>query len=128
MSLLTARACAAKASLASTKSRSETFQPAFSNALREAGIGPDPITAGSTPAVAQEAIRTSGVRPRFLASAALITTKAAAPSLIPEAFAAVTVPSLAKAGRSLATLSRVTPCLIYSSLSTTISPFLVEIV
>ena len=35
MSLLTAQAWAAKASLASTRSRSETFQPAFSSALRD---------------------------------------------------------------------------------------------
>ena len=41
MSLLTAQAWAAKASLASTRSRSSTFQPAFLSAAREAGIGPD---------------------------------------------------------------------------------------
>src|ERR1700731_1937528 len=52
MSLLTAKACAANASLASTRSRSLTFQPAFSSALREAGMGPVPMIAGSTPAVA----------------------------------------------------------------------------
>jgi hypothetical protein len=40
MSLFTAQACAAKASFASTRSRSSTFQPAFWSALREAGIGP----------------------------------------------------------------------------------------
>ena len=34
--------CAANASLASIRSRSATFQPAFSRALREAGIGPNP--------------------------------------------------------------------------------------
>ena len=77
-SLLTARACAAKASLASIESRSPTFQPAFSSALREAGIGPVPMMDGSTPAVAQEAMRASGVRPRLAASAALISTSAAA--------------------------------------------------
>src|SRR5674476_15500 len=38
-SLLTAQACAAKASLASTRSRSPTLQPAFLSAAREAGIG-----------------------------------------------------------------------------------------
>ena len=42
-SLFTAKACAAKASLASTRSRSLSFQPAFSSALREAGIGPEPM-------------------------------------------------------------------------------------
>ena len=101
MSLLTESAWAAKASLASTRSRSFTFQPAFSSALREAGIGPVPMTAGSTPAVAQEAMRASGVRPRFSASLALISTSAAAPSLRPDALPAVTVPSFENAGFSL---------------------------
>ena len=53
MSLLTAKACAANASLASIRSRSLTVQPAFSSALREAGIGPDAhdrrIDAGGRP-------------------------------------------------------------------------------
>ena len=99
-SLLTASAWAAKASLASIRSRSATFQPAFSSALREAGIGPVPMTAGSTPAVAQEAMRASGFRPRSSLPRRVISTTAAAPSLRPEALAAVTVPSLSKAGRS----------------------------
>jgi hypothetical protein len=66
MSLLTAQACAAKASLASMRSRSPIFQPAFLSALRDAGIGPVPMMAGSTPAVAQETMRASGSRPRRL--------------------------------------------------------------
>ena len=41
---------------------------------------------------------------------------------MPEALAAVTVPSLSKAGRSLATLSSVAPWRMYSSWSTTTSP------
>src|ERR1019366_5683716 len=49
-SLLTAQACAAKASLASIRSRSPMFQPAFFSAAREAGIGPVPMIFGSTPA------------------------------------------------------------------------------
>ena len=65
-SLLTAIAWAANASLASTRSRSLTDQPARSSALREAGIGPVPMIAGSTPAVAQETMRASGVMPRRL--------------------------------------------------------------
>ena len=44
-SLFTAQACAAKASLASTRSRSSFFQPAFFSAAREAGIGPVPMRA-----------------------------------------------------------------------------------
>ena len=53
----------------------------------------------------------------------VISTSAAAPSLMPEAFAAVTVPSFEKAGRSLAIASTVTPAFGYSSVSTTMSPF-----
>src|SRR5215218_3889896 len=128
MSLLTAQACAAKASLASTGSRSCTRQPAFSSARREDGIGPVPMMAGSTPAVAHEAMRASGVRPRFCASDARMTTKAAAPSLMPEALPAVTVPSFEKAGLSLATDSSVVPARMYSSASTTMSPLRVLIV
>jgi hypothetical protein len=74
-----------------SRSRSLTFHPAFSSALREAGMGPVPMIAGSTPAVAHAAIRASGVSPRAAASLALIKTTTAAPSLIPDAFPAVTV-------------------------------------
>src|SRR3989304_5139385 len=65
-SLFTASACAAKASLASIRSRSLADQPAFLSALREAGMGPDPMTLGSTPTVAQEAMRASGLNHGFL--------------------------------------------------------------
>src|SRR5581483_6381463 len=61
MSLFTASAWAAKASLASTRSRSLMAHPAFSSALREAGMGPEPMILGSTPAVAQEAMRARGL-------------------------------------------------------------------
>ncbi len=100
---VTQMAWAAKASLASTRSRSATVQPAFFNASRVAGIGPVPMIAGSTPAVAQEAMRARGVSPRRPASASRISTSAAAPSFRPEALAAVTVPSLENAGRRAAT-------------------------
>ena len=53
---------------------------------------------------------------------ALISTSAAAPSLMPQALPAVTVPSLVKAGRRPAIASIVAPSRIYSSLSTTVSP------
>src|SRR6266853_788247 len=59
-SLLTAQAWAAKASLASIRSRLSADQPAFFSAIRLAGIGPLPMIAGSTPAVAQESMRSSG--------------------------------------------------------------------
>ena len=99
-----------------------TVQPAFSSALREAGIGPVPITAGSTPVVAQDTTLASGFRPRFSASSAVISTTAAAPSLMPDALPAVTEPSLEKAGFSLAMASTVAPWRGYSSWSTTTSP------
>ena len=96
---------AAKASLDSIRSRSDTVQPAFSSAFFEAGMGPVPMISGSTPALAQETIRARGSIPRFLASSAVIRTMAAAPSLRPEALPAVTDPSLLKAGFSPAMAS-----------------------
>ena len=98
------------------------LQPAFFSAAREAGIGPVPMIVGID----------AGMRPGddarerrlacLAACAALISTSAAAPSLMPEAFAAVTEPSLSKAGRSLPIESSVAPCFGYSSVSTTMSP------
>src|SRR3954471_13090118 len=96
--LLTAQACAANASFDSMRSRSATLQPAFFNAIWDAGIGPVPISLGSTPALAHDTMRPSGVIPRASASLADISTKAAAPSFRPDALPAVTEPSLAKAG------------------------------
>ena len=101
MSLLTASAWAAKASLASTRSRSLTVQPALLQRLAgggdRAGAHDRRVDAGGRPGddagERREAAR--------LASAALITTSAAAPSLMPEALPAVTVPSLEKAGLEL---------------------------
>jgi hypothetical protein len=77
----------------------DCFQPAFSSALRDAGIGPVPMILGSTPAVAQDTMRASGLMPRrdsFFFR--IISRAAAAPSLRPDALPAVTVPSLSKAG------------------------------
>src|SRR6516225_2021833 len=112
-SLLTAQDWAANASFASMRSRSPIDQPAFLRAARDAGIGPVPMMAGSTPAWAQDTMRASTLRFSLAASLALIRTTAAAPSLIPDALAAVTVPSFAKAGRNLLIVSRVVPCLGY---------------
>ena len=121
-SLVTAQAWAANASFASIRSRSSTVHPAFSKAARDAGIGPVPIIAGSTPRVAQETIRAIGTTPRASAADARIKTSAAAPSLIPDALPAVTVPSLAKAGRSFASVSTEVPCFGCSSSDTITSP------
>src|SRR4051795_8046466 len=108
-SLLTAQACAANASLASIKSRSAMFQPAFFSAAREAGIGPVPMILGSTPAWPHDTMRPRTFLPSLAACLALISTTAAAPSLMPDALPAVTVPSFSNAGLSLAIASSVAP-------------------
>ena len=74
---------------------------AFSKAFFEAGIGPDPIKEGSTPHVAQDTILARGFKFLFSDSLSLIKTTAAAPSLIPEEFPGVTVPSFLKDGFNL---------------------------
>jgi len=83
-SLLTAQACAANASLASIRSRSPMFQPAFFSAARE----PDRPSAHDLridAAWPHDTMRRA--RCAFLgACLAVISTTAAAPSLMPEAF------------------------------------------
>ena len=91
------RAWAAKASLSSTNSRSSTDHPARSRAMRVAGTGPIPIRWGSSPATPEATTRKPGSSPRAFAFASLVTRSAAAPSLIPDAFPAVTV----EAGQTL---------------------------
>mmetsp|Transcript_14236 Transcript_14236/g.35525 ORF Transcript_14236/g.35525 Transcript_14236/m.35525 type:complete len:226 (+) Transcript_14236:152-829(+) len=111
----TARLCAAKASFASTRSRSSTRHPALARHLRTAGTGPIPITRGSTPALAAATIRARTGVPVEAAYSSEATRSAAAPSFSPDALPAVTLPSFWKAGRSFASLSAVTPGLGYSS-------------
>ncbi|MPN45471.1 hypothetical protein SDC9_193038 [bioreactor metagenome] len=68
------------------------------------------MTEGSTPAEAPPANTAMGVTPSSLAFRSLITTTAAAPSLMPEALPAVTVPpSFLKAGFRAARSCTVTP-------------------
>ena len=114
-SLLTAQACAAKASFNSNKSTSAAFHPARCKALREAGTGPIPIVAGSSPLVPNAAMRARGFSPSAAAFLAVITTTAAAPSLIPDALPAVTEPALSNAGRNPASASAVVFLLMNSS-------------
>ena len=80
------------------------------------GIGPVPIKEGSTPQLAQDLIETNFSIPLFLASSSDINIIAAAPSLMPEAFPAVTVPSFLKTGLSLDNASKVKPSLGCSSI------------
>ncbi len=61
--------CDANASLSSTRSRSSTAIPARASALRVAGTGPMPMTAGSTPATAVETTR--AMRPQAERAGAL---------------------------------------------------------
>ena len=74
-----------------------------------------PMIAGSTPDDANALIVASGFRPSCLARSAVITSTAAAPSLSPDALAAVTDPSLANAGLRPLTDSSVVAALMNSS-------------
>mmetsp|Transcript_9933 Transcript_9933/g.12392 ORF Transcript_9933/g.12392 Transcript_9933/m.12392 type:complete len:205 (+) Transcript_9933:1680-2294(+) len=114
---LTASACAANASLASTKSRSSILHPAFLRHFLVAGTGPMPMILGSTPALEYPAILASIGNPFADAKSSEVTNSAAAPSLIPEALAAVTVPSFLNAPLSLLSPAAVTPALGNSSVS-----------
>ena len=72
-----------------------------------AGTGPKPMMRGGTPAVAMPLMRASGCRPKRSTAAREATSRAAAPSLTPEALPAVTEPSLRKMGFSVASFSMV---------------------
>ncbi len=72
-----------------------------------AGTGPMPIRSGSTPATALATMRATGFSPSVLARLASTTSTAAAPSLRPEEFPAVTVPPALNAAGSLASISSV---------------------
>ena len=79
----------------------------MSSTSRVAGTGPMPISAGSTPTVAQCVSRASGVRPWVRTPCADASSSAAAPSTMPDAFPAVTQPFLLKAAGSFASPSSV---------------------
>ena len=79
----------------------------FSNPLRIAGAGPIPIIFGSTPATEYPTILANGCKPFSFAFSSLINTKTALPSFRPDAFPAVTEPSLRKAGFNPANFSAV---------------------
>ena len=79
-----------------------------------------PMIRGSTPAWAYPTSLPRGVRPLLVTNDSDASTTAAAASLMPDALPAVTVPSFANAGFSLAMSSRLTPGRICSSVSTTV--------
>ena len=104
---------------------SSRSKPAFLRALGAATVGAVVNHSGSCSASAKDTIRAKGVIPNSLTLASLINIVAAAPSLMVEALAAVTVPSLVNTARSVGILSNFT-FLYSSSWATTIgSPFLV---
>src|SRR5919109_86471 len=111
----TAIAWDAKASLISIRSSSEGCQPARARQRFDAGTGPMPMYFGSTPAEANALIRAIGLSPSSFTLRAEASTTAAAPSLMPEALPAVTVPFLSNAGFRLFIASSVAPWRGYSS-------------
>ena len=88
----------AKASLISQRSMSFVASPALASVFLMASAGAMVNSAGSRAAPPQATRRASTVRPSFFARSALMSTTAAAPSLMDEALAAVTVPSFLKTG------------------------------
>ena len=81
------------------------------------------MIAGSHPASSPPIHVAIGVTPSSFAFSSLITISAAAPSLIPDALPAVTIPSFLNAGRSFARPSFVIPLRGPSSVSTRIVSF-----
>src|SRR6516225_6392963 len=106
-SWITARACTAKASFSSKRSTSWSFQPTFLSSACTALTGAIITHLGSTPLTAWPTTRAMGSVFNSLALSAEVTISAAAPSLVPGALPAVTVPPGLKAGLSLAKASRV---------------------
>ena len=117
---------AAKASLDSTRSRSARLQPAFSKRpARWPGIGPVPAISGSTAAWAQGSdARAGGVKAAGLGvGGAHQHQRHRSHRSCPEALAAVTEPSLVKAGLQAGDdCRRSRRGRMYSSWSTTVSP------
>ena len=71
---------------------SSMVRPVFANTFLVDATGPTPMISGSTPPSAPATHVAIGVIPNSFAFSSLITTTAAAPSLIPEALPAVTSP------------------------------------
>src|SRR5207302_1974378 len=89
---VTAIAATAKASFSSTRSTSlSRSQPAFASSFSTASTGAIITHLGSTPLTACATMRAIGCLPRRNAVRSLVTIRAAAPSLVPGAFPAVTV-------------------------------------
>mmetsp|Transcript_13743 Transcript_13743/g.42936 ORF Transcript_13743/g.42936 Transcript_13743/m.42936 type:complete len:310 (-) Transcript_13743:513-1442(-) len=94
-----------KASFTSTRSMSLMARPALPRTCSVAGTGPSSITTGSRAARPSATTRALGRRPSRCRPRSLQTSRAAAPSQICEAAAAVSTP-FARMGLSLARASR----------------------
>jgi len=117
----TATDCAANASFASIRSKSSIDMPVFARTFFVDATGPTPMIVGSTPPRAPATNVAIGVTPSSFAFSSLITTIAAAPSLIPDALPAVTTPpSLPEQHLKAERLSAVVPARGPSSVSNTI--------
>ena len=95
----------AKASFTSHRSTSSTAQPTLLSRSRTAGTGAVVNHFGACAHVACPTMRARAVNPWACAALSEASTKAAAPSDMDEAFAAVTVPPLRNAGLSKGILS-----------------------
>mmetsp|Transcript_6863 Transcript_6863/g.17754 ORF Transcript_6863/g.17754 Transcript_6863/m.17754 type:complete len:205 (+) Transcript_6863:624-1238(+) len=104
-SLMLAMETAAKASLISNASMSSTLWPVCRRSFSTASAGVVGNFTGSCSASANPTTRASGLRPSAWHLVALISTTAAAPSLIELAFAAVIVPLPERSKAGLRALS-----------------------
>ncbi|MPN17491.1 hypothetical protein SDC9_164845 [bioreactor metagenome] len=98
---------------------------ALFNASFIAGTGPSPITEGSTPPCPTDTNSAIGFNPCSLTAFSDATSTILAPSFIPDAFPAVTVPSFLNAGLNFESFSKSVFLFGYSSVSTITEPFLV---
>jgi len=120
---LFATATTANASLISQRSTSFVERPLFSSIARIASAGAMVNSMGARAAPPHPEIRPRTGRPSRFARSALMRTRAAAPSLRDDAFAAVTVPSFLNTGRSVGILSGRALFGPSSSATTAVSPF-----
>mmetsp|Transcript_22680 Transcript_22680/g.59273 ORF Transcript_22680/g.59273 Transcript_22680/m.59273 type:complete len:323 (+) Transcript_22680:143-1111(+) len=118
----TASACGAKASFTSTIPTASSESSAASSSVWTAGTGPMPITVGSTPTDEKPTRRARGASPCSPTAVSLARINEAAPSQMPDALAAVTVPAFLNDDGSFAIDSGVESGLGCSSTSKRVSP------
>ena len=97
----------ANASLISNRPMSSMVRPVRASAFSVAGIGPTPMTSGSTPAKPKPTSRMPTVRPSSRATSSAASRQPVAPSFSPAALPAVTCPCGRNGVFSVASPSRV---------------------